>query len=208
MIDKSKWLDSDEARQLRRFTETRSEMDVQAGRRQGVVDWMIVDLALSTGLRAGELALLDAADFKQRTKTLRVPRTKRKRGIVHEIIPVSDSLAKHLIVFGFWRGTSDGPILVSQARAGTSGGASGGRYTVRGLQHAWKRSVRQAGLDDCYTNIHTARHTACVEVLERCGGDLRVAQRLLGHADIQTTMKYVHLPYKTLAEGVSRMYAG
>lgn len=43
-----------------------------------------------------------------------------------------------------------------------------------------------------YTNFHTLRHTAMTWIVKSTG-DIRVAQKIAGHADIKTTVKYAHV---------------
>ncbi|MGR9252686.1 tyrosine-type recombinase/integrase [Rhizobium leguminosarum] len=66
----------------------------------------------------------------------------------------------------------------------------GKRYplTESGLKSAMRRAVPAAGVTNF--RFHDTRHTAATRVLRK--SNLRVAQRLLGHADIATTAKYAH----------------
>lgn len=66
----------------------------------------------------------------------------------------------------------------------------GKRYplTESGLKSAMRRAVPAAGVSNF--RFHDTRHTAATRVLRK--SNLRVAQRLLGHADIATTTKYAH----------------
>ncbi len=66
----------------------------------------------------------------------------------------------------------------------------GQRYpmTESGLKTAMRRAVAAAGVVDFH--FHDTRHTAATRVLRK--SNLRVVQKLLGHADIQTTAKYAH----------------
>jgi integrase len=43
-----------------------------------------------------------------------------------------------------------------------------------------------------YINFHTLRHTAMTWIVKSTG-DIRVAQKIAGHADIKTTVKYAHV---------------
>ena len=43
-----------------------------------------------------------------------------------------------------------------------------------------------------YSNFHTLRHTAMTWIVKSTG-DIRVAQKIAGHADIKTTVKYAHV---------------
>lgn len=62
---------------------------------------------------------------------------------------------------------------------------NGRQYTTIGLQQELKRAVEQAGLPESYS-IHCLRHTFGTMIYEQ-DKDLRMVQRLLGHASINTT---------------------
>lgn len=66
----------------------------------------------------------------------------------------------------------------------------GERYplTEAGLKTAMRRAVPNAGVENF--RFHDTRHTAATRILR--ASNLRVAQRVLGHADIATTTKYAH----------------
>jgi integrase len=66
----------------------------------------------------------------------------------------------------------------------------GKRYplTESGLKTAVRRAVPSAGLDNF--RFHDMRHTAATRTLRK--SNLKVVQKLLGHASIETTTKYAH----------------
>jgi hypothetical protein len=48
VIDREKYMDASEVKQLRTVTEARAIVDFKKGRVGGVIAWMVVDLMLST----------------------------------------------------------------------------------------------------------------------------------------------------------------
>ncbi|WP_176758332.1 tyrosine-type recombinase/integrase [Brevundimonas sp. 374] len=65
--------------------------------------------------------------------------------------------------------------------------------TYGGLEIAVRRAMVRSGLKEAkgMRGIHAARHHAAMQTLRKTK-NLRVAQRLLGHADIKSTMVYAH----------------
>ena len=79
-IDRSKYMSPDETRQLRTSAEALAALDLKHGRLRGPLAWMLVDLALGTGLRSAELAMLQVEQIDIRRCCLnRVVRCKKKR---------------------------------------------------------------------------------------------------------------------------------
>jgi integrase len=86
---------------------------------------------------------------------------------------------------------------------------SGNPYVIVGIvegQHAtdmqrpWRRIRERAGLSD--VRIHDLRHSYASSAIS-AGTDLALLMRLLGHTQIQTTMRYAHLydaPVRNAAE--------
>ncbi len=101
VIDRTKYMDLDEVKQLRTVTEAKAIVDLKAGRVGGVRAWMLIDLALSTGLRVSEMAALKIKDVDLKRGCLSVTRMKRKKK-VRETMALGKDLAQHLKDYIAW----------------------------------------------------------------------------------------------------------
>ena len=74
-----------------------------------------------------------------------------------------------------------------------------------GLQKAIKLAKNKVGIDKRVTS-HTLRHSFATHLLE-AGTNIRVVQKLLGHADVKTTEIYTHVLQQNLNNVVSPLEA-
>lgn len=81
----------------------------------------------------------------------------------------------------------------------------GKRYplTEAGLKTAVRRAVPDAGIENF--RFHDMRHTAATRALRV--SNLRVVQKLLGHASIETTTKYAHAMDEDIRDALEAMSA-
>lgn len=68
-----------------------------------------------------------------------------------------------------------------------------------GVWEDWAKAVRAAGIEDF--RFHDLRHTFATRML-RATGNLKIVSRLLGHANIETTMRYAHVLDSDLADAM------
>ena len=194
VIDREKYMDADEVRQLRTVTEAKSIVDLKKGRIQGPLAWMVVDLALSTGLRVSEMADLKIQDVDFKRGSLTVIRLKRKKRR-KETMAIGTDLMNHLREYLEWDDRAKGPLFMGQR----------GALTSRGLQQMWKAAVERAGMPE-ELSIHSARHTLATHLLKKTG-NLRQVQKQLGHASPATTANmYADIAFEDMQEGVNGVY--
>jgi integrase len=145
------------------------------------------DLSLNTGMRAGEQYSLrwEQIDFDRRSLTL--PRTKNGR-VRH--LPLNRTAIEALN-----RLRNDGPWVFPSART---------RGSLQGARGWFKSAVQEAKLEN-YT-WHCNRHTFASRLI-MAGVDIRTVGELLGHLNLQMTMRYAHLAENHKAEAVSRLVA-
>ena len=194
VIDRNKYMDMKETRQLRTVTEARAIVDLRAGRVSGVIAWMLVDLSLSTGLRVNEIVALKIKDVDLKRGYLSIIRLKRKKKI-RETLALGKDIALHLKDYIAWTDRKKGPLFLG----------SRGPLTAQGLQRIWKRSVKLAGMPK-ELSIHSARHTIAVHLLRKTG-NLRQVQKQLGHASPATTANmYADISFEDMQNGVTGLY--
>jgi len=76
-------------------------------------------------------------------------------------------------------------------------------YTYWGLMSRLRTTAAKAGLGA--RAIHGARHHAATTLL-RSTGNLKLTQRMLGHASIQSTMRYAHATENDLRDALITMH--
>ena len=200
MADRTKYMDAREVKLLRATAENRAVHDLKAGRKGGVLAWAVVDTALSTGLRVGEIAALKVGDVDGKRGGLTVTRLKRKKPEA-ETLAIGPDLAEHLREFIAWKADAGEPV----GRADALFAGKRGPLTTQGLQQIWKAAIRRAGLP-AELSIHSARHTMAVHLLGRTG-NLRQVQKQLGHASPATTANmYADVTFSDMQDGVAGLY--
>lgn len=146
----------------------------------------ITALAVSTGMRKGEILGLRHMDVDLRNRLVALPQTKNGQGrIVHlndMAMMVLESVcvegAPLARVFADW----DGPKVF----------------------HGFKRAVGAVKLVDF--RFHDLRHT-CASWMRMSGADIHVVAQLLGHKDLRMTARYSHLSPDFMAEAVGKLDA-
>jgi len=135
------------------------------------------------GLRRGELVALEQADCDAGAVTVRqnewegiIGTTKGGR---FRRVPMTERLREAIAAVRLLRGKR----LLWQP--------SGRRVKVTTLQSWMETACRRAGLAPS-RNLHKLRHTFCSHLAMK-GAPVKVIQELAGHADLKTTMRYMHL---------------
>jgi len=194
VVDRTKYMNMDEIRQLRTVIEAESIVDLRKGRVRGPLAWLLVDLALSTGLRVSEMAALTIEDVNLKRGSLTIIRVK-KRKKVKESLAIGKDLIQHLREYIAGTGQRKGPLFVGKQ----------GPLTTQGLQRIWKSAVKRTGLPK-ELSIHCARHTIAVHLLKKTG-NLRQVQKQLGHSSPATTANmYADISFEDMQNGVNGLY--
>ncbi len=193
-IDRERYMDLTEIRALRTVSEAWAITDLRHGRMKGVLTWMLVDLALTTGLRVSEMAALKIEDVAVKRGALKICRVKRRKK-KPETLAIGQDVVSHLKEYIVWTGRKKGPLFVGQR----------GALTAQGLQRIWKRAIEKAVLPE-ELSIHSARHSMAVHLLKKTG-NLRQVQKQLGHASPATTANmYADISFEDMQDGVTGLY--
>ena len=81
------------------------------------------------------------------------------------------------------------------------GSASGTPYSTRSLQEVIQAAKKKAGIMKP-GSIHSLRHSFATHLIEK-GTDVTMIQKLLGHNDLKTTLRYLHTSNKDLMKIIS-----
>jgi site-specific recombinase XerD len=141
------------------------------------------------GLRISELVALRLDDIDA-ARALVVVR--QGKGAKDRLVPLSATLLEELRAY--WRRYRPQPWLFA-------GGRPGAHLSVGNVQRVVRRVARRAGLGKP-VSLHTLRHSYATHLLE-AGCDLLTIQRLLGHKDLKTTSRYLHVSTAQLGRAPS-----
>jgi integrase/recombinase XerD len=138
----------------------------------------MIALAYGAGLRVSELVRLRAGDVDFDEGIIYIYQGKGKKDRV-SILP--ETLRDDLVNAA--AGKTPGDFLFASER--------GGRLSSRSIQLVFSRSLEKVHIQKPAT-FHSLRHSFATHILEQ-GTDLRIIQKLLGHANIRTTQRYTHI---------------
>ncbi|MEE4359845.1 MAG: tyrosine-type recombinase/integrase [Desulfococcaceae bacterium] len=86
-------------------------------------------------------------------------------------------------------------MFPASGRGHTSGPRSETPVAIDSVQGAMRQARISAGIHKRRVTIHTLRHSYATHLLES-GVNIRVIQKYPGHAQLETTMVYLHLTQK------------
>lgn len=171
--------------ELRRLGEVLSESESNGAETQHVI--AAVRLLILTGCRLSEIQTLQWIFVNGRFLELPDSKTGARR---IPLPPAAQQIIANLPQ------DPDNPFVIA--------GAVPGQH-VTDLQKPWRRIRKSAGLDD--VRIHDLRHTYASNAVTQ-GMSIQMVGKLLGHTQIQTTMRYAHLADDALMRAAEHVSAG
>jgi len=201
LVTPDKFLSPGQVGALRTSVEAARRAGLATGDRLAVRNAVLVEVLLGTGLRVSELCALRVGDVFIANGRADVF-VRRGKGGKGRIVAISQQLAVFVKAFLTWKagvGQSiepERPLFLSER----------GRHLTRSAVHrVWKSALANATLPTTW-GVHATRHSYAVEVYRRTR-DLRLTQRLLGHANVSTTTVYASLLDEDVRRGVELVWA-
>jgi len=153
-------------------------------------DRAMLAVLLGGGLRAAELCHLDVRDLIDGADGL-VRYVRQGKGKKDRHVPVTPDVRAD--VFRYLEATgrrldSPGPLFIAHDRGAPR--RNGGSLTTRAVGYMLARLCQRAGLAAKGIRPHSTRH-AFADRIARNGGQLDALRRLLGHANLTTTQRYL-----------------
>jgi integrase/recombinase XerD len=154
-------------------------------------NYAFLSTVYSCGLRLHEGLHLEVSDIDSSRMMIHVHRGK---GAKDRYVPLPQSTLK--LLRRYWL-THRHPCLLFPAlgRSGTGAKQAQTPMAKSSVQGAFRRAKFDAAIRKKGVAIHTLRHSYATHLLE-AGVNLRVIQRYMGHAQLETTMLYLHLTQK------------
>ncbi len=178
-------LDDDELERLRAALDARGRDDRLRA---------IVNLAIYTGMRWGELATLRWSDWDRAAEQIRIrpSNAKSRKGRVLPLIPEATAALED------WRtavgaAATAGALLVFPSKRGRRAASPRGAF-VQTLAEAGVRKIR----------FHDLRHTFCT-ILSRRNVSMPQIKELAGHSTIQITMRYAQVSPRYMRDAVEHL---
>ena len=152
-------------------------------------------LLLFAGLRRSEVTAITLDDLDLANAQLLV----RGKGAKQRVMPLTPMVIEAIQRYLPCRPqTESNHLFVSRIGGRPLHGRVAGRMLDRVLE--------RADLDHAGITPHRLRHTFATHLI-RSGADIRTVQELLGHADLQTTARYLHSDTRAKREAVGRLAA-
>ena len=141
----------------------------------------LIEILYATGLRVSELVGLPTTALRPGVKVLTI----RGKGGHERIVPLTDKARDAADAYLAARNDPDEPWLFPSI-------GDSGHLTRQAFARDLKELAAAAGIATKRISPHVLRHAFASHLLQN-GADLRVVQKLLGHADISTTQIYTHV---------------
>jgi integrase/recombinase XerD len=144
----------------------------------------MIMLGYGCGLRVSEITGLEIKDIDEDRRLLLIRKAKGKKDRVVSLSPVM------LVMLREYQSNYKPEKYLFE------GQYKGSAYSTRSLELIIKAAKNKAGISKT-GSMHMLRHSFATHLIEK-GTDVVFIQKLLGHNDIRTTLRYLHVSNKDL----------
>ena len=148
-------------------------------------------LAYSGGLRVSEVVSIKTYDIDSTRMTIFIRQAKGKKDRVVSLSPVLLVMLREYALE--YKPDKTGYLF--------EGNTKGTPYSTRSLQEVLQAAKSKAGIIKP-GSIHSLRHSFATHLIDK-STDVTMIQRLLGHNDLKTTLRYLHTSNKDLLKIIS-----
>lgn len=152
------------------------EIDMLRGACKNLKERALIETLLSTGIRVDELSKMNMDDIDFSNMTVRVLHGK---GSKERVTYINNIGRKHLMAYLDSRKDNTIPLFVNYR---------GSRLNSGGIRNILNTIGARAGVDNVHP--HRFRRTFATGLAAR-GMDIQEIQKLLGHSNVNTTMRYI-----------------
>lgn len=150
---------------------------------------LLLGLCYGCGLRCSEVRHLKIGDIDVERNQLHV---RQGKGGKDRIVPLGNMLQRGIKTY----------IETQHPKSFLFEGNDGQAFSQRGAQWVMSQAFKKSGIVKEDVSLHTLRHSYATHLLEQ-GVSILAIKELLGHADINTTMIYLHLARPVLTQTIS-----
>jgi site-specific recombinase XerD len=172
-------------------------------------DRAILAVMLGGGLRVAEVVGLDVGDVQEDGDGETVLYIRQGKGRKDRTVPIRADVARLVRTYLHSTGRrlgEAGPLFRAHDRG--AGSRVRRRLSARAVGYLVARCTAAAGVDAKSISPHSLRHTYALRAL-RAGGNVVAVSKLLGHASVSTTQRYVdHLQLAELRAVVPPLPVG
>lgn len=186
-ITREKFLNEQEQADLLNFCEQKAIIDFTKGRRTWIIRNFLINFALYTGLRVGEIANLQIGNIKLFKKHPYLTVINGKGGKDRDVAFDNELKRK----MKFYLEQKDIWGHPTEPEHYLFGNYKGKKPVTMTLQNSFKQAIVQAGLRQTLS-IHSARHTYATYLFHRTG-NIALVKKQLGHSSIDMTTLYANI---------------
>jgi site-specific recombinase XerD len=163
-------------------------------KKQGLKDRTLFELLYSSALRVSEVVAIKIADINFDTRFVLI----HGKGNRDRVVPFSTICQTLLLRYLGERVNDTGAYLFP----GAAWKKNCGHVRSEVVTMRFKKLMRKLGIDKPEISTHSIRHSAASHLVED-GAGIRQVQELLGHQNIETTVRYTQLQTATIHKALN-----